>query len=155
MTAEETPPPLPGPPSAVRTVLAGFLNAALVLFLAEALVSLLNESLVLFSGNQSLVAVTGLLGVFSFLVAVVVYGLMALTHESPKAFAYHLRRVDRGFVRAAWDHFRYNRKQAASVEANALVKLAYRATDAYIRTGLDRGARAAIRRHRSDGTIAL
>jgi GT2 family glycosyltransferase len=82
-------------------------------------------------------------------------GLMALTHESPKAFAYHLRRVDRGFVRAAWDHFRYNRKQAASVEANALVKLAYRATDAYIRTGLDRGARAAIRRHRSNGMIAL
>jgi GT2 family glycosyltransferase len=76
-------------------------------------------------------------------------GLMALSHESPKAFAYHLRRVDRGFVAAVWDHFRYNRTRAASVDANPLLKLAYRATDAFIRTGLDRGASAAIRQHRA------
>lgn len=76
-------------------------------------------------------------------------GLLALSHESPKAFAYHLRRVDIGFAQAAWDHFKYNRPRAASVDANVLVKLAYRAADAYIRTGLDRGASAAIRKHRS------
>jgi succinoglycan biosynthesis protein ExoA len=81
-------------------------------------------------------------------------GLLALSHESPRAFAYHLRRVDAGFVRAAWDHFRYNRTRATAVKANPLLKLAYRATDAYIRTGLDRGASAAIRKHRARAAAA-
>jgi GT2 family glycosyltransferase len=81
-------------------------------------------------------------------------GLLALSHESPKAFAYHLRRVDRGFASAAWDHFRYNRARATTVNANMLLKFAYRATDAYIRTGLDRGASAAIRKHRAKTATA-
>lgn len=86
MKSAETPPPLPGSgaPSALRPVLAIFLNFALVVFLAEAVIALLNETLALFFGNQALLGITGLLGLFSLLIALFVYGLMALTPMVPK-----------------------------------------------------------------------
>ena len=86
MISEDFPPPLPGPCShtGLRAVLAAFLNLALVLFIANAVVSLTSNSLILFLKNDVLVDVAALSGAVSTLTAFVIYGLMAMTPMVPK-----------------------------------------------------------------------
>ena len=86
MTSEDFPPPLPGPCShtGLRAALAAFLNLALVLFIANAVVSLTSNSLILFLKNDVLAGVAALSGAVSTLTAFVIYGLMAMTPMVPK-----------------------------------------------------------------------
>lgn len=60
------------------------LNLCLGLFIAAGVVSLLDDSLVLFFGLHLLRVSSGILSLFAFLVAMVVYGLMGLTPIIPK-----------------------------------------------------------------------
>ena len=64
--------------------MAVFLNFALVLFTVNAAVSLVSESLVLFLKIDAVAGIAGFLVVLSLLVALVIYGLMAVTPLVPK-----------------------------------------------------------------------
>jgi hypothetical protein len=83
-----TPPPLlpkaqPGP-ATWRRLVGALLSLCLSIFLADAVVSLLDDSLIVFFGIHALAALRGILVLFAVLVAVVVYGLMAFTPAIPK-----------------------------------------------------------------------
>ena len=86
--AGEPPPPLPPQPGhksgAVRQFLAILLSLCLGLFLADALVSLLDDSLVLLFRIHLLGTVSGILGFFAALMALVTYILMGITPMIPK-----------------------------------------------------------------------
>ena len=60
------------------------LNLCLGLFLADAVVSLLDDSLILVSGNRAFSVIRGISGLFAMLMAAVIYGLMGLTPMIPK-----------------------------------------------------------------------
>jgi len=90
------PPPLasgsPAPPpsgparptGSVRPVLAILLSLCLGLFVADAVVSLLDDTLILFFGIHLLAGLRGLVYLFALLLAIVVYVLMGLTPMIPK-----------------------------------------------------------------------
>ena len=67
-----------------RQVLAFLLSLCLGLFLADAVVSLADDSLILLFGLRVLAVVRGIVFLFGLLVAVVVYGMMGLTPMIPK-----------------------------------------------------------------------
>jgi len=68
----------------MRQLLALLLSLCLGLFLADAVVSLLDDSLKLFVGVHFLSVTRGMVGFFAMLLALLVYGLMALTPMIPK-----------------------------------------------------------------------
>jgi hypothetical protein len=76
-----TPPSLP---SAARRGLAVFLSLFVLLFLADAVISLGDDSLILFKHVHTLTDLRILVGLVASLAAIVVYGLMALTPAIPK-----------------------------------------------------------------------
>jgi len=67
-----------------RQVFAFLLSLCLALFLADALISLADDSLILLGGLHPLSGLRGLVGFFAMLMAVGVYGLMGLTPMVPK-----------------------------------------------------------------------
>ena len=67
-----------------RQVFAFLLSLCLALFLADAVISLADDSLILLGGLHSLSALRGLVGFFAMLMVVGVYGLMGLTPMVPK-----------------------------------------------------------------------
>ncbi len=71
-------------PEIVRQLFSLLLSLCLGLFLADAIVSLADDSLSLWFGLHFLKAVRGVVGLFSFLLAIVVYVLMGLTPMIPK-----------------------------------------------------------------------
>lgn len=80
-------PPLLSPQpksSSLRPALAILLSLCLGLFLADAVVSLMDDSLILFLNVQVLAVVRGLVFLTAAFVALVVYGLMGLTPLIPK-----------------------------------------------------------------------
>jgi hypothetical protein len=82
-----SPPPLPLSPnhkSAVGHLFAMVLSLFVALFLADAVVSLADDSLILFFESHALTAIRGLLAPFVLLMAVVIYVLMGLTPMIPK-----------------------------------------------------------------------
>ena len=81
------PPLTPEParrPSPLRRVLAFLLSLCLGLFLADAVVSLVDDSLILLFHIRVLAVVRGWVFFFATFVALAVYGLMALTPMIPK-----------------------------------------------------------------------
>lgn len=81
----ETSPPRPGQPSgSAGGTLAALLSGFLALFLADALLSLADDSLVLFFDVDVLTGLRGLVALCALLMAGVVYVLMGLTPAIPK-----------------------------------------------------------------------
>jgi hypothetical protein len=83
------PPLLPEPSrkaGVLRPFLALLLNLCLALFLADAVISLVDDSLILVFDLRILTAVRGIVCFFALLLAIVVYGLMGLTAMIPKRF---------------------------------------------------------------------
>jgi hypothetical protein len=82
------PPPLPPatrkPSWSGREILATLLSLCLGLFLADAIVSLLDDSLILFFDVHILTAVRGLVFLFAILAAILIYVLMGITPMIPK-----------------------------------------------------------------------
>ena len=82
------PPPLPLPPtrmsSPFRYLIAILLSLCLGLFLADAVISLADDTLILFFGIHLLAGIRGIVFLFTILIAIVVYGLMGLTPMIPK-----------------------------------------------------------------------
>ena len=79
------PPTEPKPqPAPLRELLAVLLSLCLGLFLADAVISLVDDSLILFLGLHLLAGIRGLVCLFSILIAIVIYGLMGLTPMIPK-----------------------------------------------------------------------
>jgi hypothetical protein len=68
----------------MRSAIAGFLSLTLAVSLANAVVSLASDSLVVFFGNHALVGILGWVAVPALLMALAVYGLMLLTPMVPK-----------------------------------------------------------------------
>jgi hypothetical protein len=68
----------------LRELLAVLLSLCLGLFLADAVISLVDDSLILFFGLHLLVGIRGMVCLFSILIAIVIYGLMGLTPMIPK-----------------------------------------------------------------------
>ena len=83
-----SPPPLPPEPSRrswlVRQVLAILLSLCLGLFLADGVVSLVDDSLIIFFDIHLLTVIRGVVFLFGMLLAIVIYGLMGLTPMIPK-----------------------------------------------------------------------
>src|ERR1051325_4372926 len=82
-----TPPGLPKQnrkSSPLRQLLAILLSLCLGLFLADAVVSLLDDSLILFFDVRLLTAIRGIVFFFAMLMAAVIYGLMGVTPVIPK-----------------------------------------------------------------------
>jgi hypothetical protein len=83
-----SPPPLapnaPRTSDPARRLLAGLLSLCLALFLADAVVSLADDSLILFFDVHFLAGLRGVVFLFSLLLALAVYGLMGLTPMIPK-----------------------------------------------------------------------
>jgi hypothetical protein len=80
-----TSPPAPaGHSGSLRQLLAALLSICLGLFLADAIVSLVDDSLILLLDIRALTATRQIVWVLSILMALVVYGLMALTPLIPK-----------------------------------------------------------------------
>lgn len=78
-------PPAPASQSAsFRQSVAGFLSLSLGLYLAAGVVSLLDDSLVLLFGRHFLTAPSGILSVTSFVLMLLIYGLMGLSPIIPK-----------------------------------------------------------------------
>lgn len=86
MTSEILPPPSPDTRSrsGAKPAMAACLSVALLVFLAASVVSLANESLILFFNSHALSGVDALFGIPALLVALAVYGLMALSPMVPK-----------------------------------------------------------------------
>lgn len=72
------------PSSPVRPLIAVLLSLCLGLFLADAVVSLVDDSLILFFDIHVLTLIRGMVFLLAMLMAVVVYGLMGLTPMIPK-----------------------------------------------------------------------
>src|SRR5581483_794158 len=68
----------------LRAIIAILLSLCLGLFIADALISLADDSLALFAQFQLLAGMRGILGTFTVLFSLLVYGLMALTPAIPK-----------------------------------------------------------------------
>jgi hypothetical protein len=82
-----SPPPLPPQPdrkSSLPHVIAVLLSVFMALFLADGVVSLLDDSLILFANIHVLTGVRGILFPFAMLMALVTYCLMGLTPMIPK-----------------------------------------------------------------------
>jgi len=83
-----SPPPLPPiterQSPGVRQLLALVLSVCLGLFLADGVISLVDDSLILFFDVHLLTGLRGIVFLFASLVAIVVYGLMGLTSMIPK-----------------------------------------------------------------------
>ena len=80
-------PPLMEPkpqPAPLRELLAVLLSLCLGLFLADAVISLVDDSLILFFGLHLLAGIRGMVCLFSILIAIVIYGLMGLAPMIPK-----------------------------------------------------------------------
>jgi hypothetical protein len=78
-------PPKPtGPPGFGRQFFAILLSLCLGLFLAEGVVSLADDSLILFFNSHVLAILRGILFLLAMLMAIVIYGLMGLTPMIPK-----------------------------------------------------------------------
>jgi len=73
-----------GKSSPMRKVFAILLSLCLGLFLADAIVSLVDESLILFLNIHVLGAIRGLLFLFAMLLGIVIYFLMGLAPMIPK-----------------------------------------------------------------------
>jgi hypothetical protein len=90
----DAPPPLPPQPapktSAGRQVLAILLSLCLGLFLADAVVSLLDDSLIILFGSHLLTGTRGMVWLLAMLMALVIYGLMGLTPMIPKRLFFPL-----------------------------------------------------------------
>ena len=86
--AASTPPPLPVTPGrkpwSAGPVIAIALSLFLELFLADGVVSLADDSLVLFGDSHVLSGARGMLSLFALVLGLLVYGLMALTPMIPK-----------------------------------------------------------------------
>ena len=81
------PPPLPPHPnhkSALGHLFAMLLSLFVALFLADAVVSLMDDSLILFFDSHLLTGIRGLLAPFVLLMSVAIYVLMGLTPMIPK-----------------------------------------------------------------------
>jgi hypothetical protein len=82
------PPPLPGPPvrksAPMRHLLTILLSLCLGLFLADAVISLTDDSLILLFGIHVLASIRGIVFLFSILMAIAIYGLMGITPAIPK-----------------------------------------------------------------------
>jgi len=81
-------PPQQSPPAKARswrTPLVFLLSLGLGLFLADAVVSLVDETLIVFCNLHLLGAIRGLTALFAILLAMVIYVLMGLTPMIPKA----------------------------------------------------------------------
>ena len=85
-----SPPPLPTSPerksSGARQLVAGTLSLCLALFLADAVVSLIDDSLILLFDVHLLSGLRALVFLLSFILAVAAYALMGLTMAVPKRF---------------------------------------------------------------------
>ncbi len=68
----------------LRRVLAGLLSLCLAIFLADAIVSLLDDSLILCFGVHLFTSIRTLVGLVTLLVALLIYCLMGLTPMIPK-----------------------------------------------------------------------
>ena len=83
-----SPPPLPTnqnrKSSGVRALLALLLSLCLGLFLADAIISLADDSLILFFGLHLLMAIRAIASFFGLLMAILIYFLMGLTPMIPK-----------------------------------------------------------------------
>lgn len=88
LVAAPPPPPLPlepaHKPGQGRQMLAFIISLCLGLFLADAVVSLVDDSLILLFDIRVLSTVRGVVFFFTLLLTVVVYGLMGLTPMIPK-----------------------------------------------------------------------
>jgi len=86
--ADYAPPPLPSASncqsSPARQLLAILLSLCLGLFLADAIVSLTDDSLILFFNLHVLAVIRAMVCLLAMLMAIVVYGLMGLTPLIPK-----------------------------------------------------------------------
>src|SRR6266516_6166848 len=86
--ASGVPPPLtpdrPRKSSTVRQLVVILLSLYLGLFMVDAVVSLIDDSLILFLGIHSFTSIRGVLFFFVTIMALGVYGLMALTPMIPK-----------------------------------------------------------------------
>ncbi|MBC8002812.1 MAG: hypothetical protein H7X97_09525 [Opitutaceae bacterium] len=84
----DSPAPLPSQPhrksGSAGGTLANFLSLCLGLFLADGVVSLLDESLILLFDVHLLGAIRGILLLFTVLLAIVIHGMMGLTPMIPK-----------------------------------------------------------------------
>jgi hypothetical protein len=78
------PPKLAGKAGPFRQFVVIFLNLCLGLFLADAVISFADASLILFLGIHVLDPVRGVVGLFTVLLAIVVYGLIGLSPMIPK-----------------------------------------------------------------------
>ncbi|RYD39204.1 MAG: hypothetical protein EOP85_16355, partial [Verrucomicrobiaceae bacterium] len=88
MASNPLPPPLPdaNPPSAVKTLLSGFLSVTLVAFLGSALVALASDTMIVLFNSHLLAAAAAGLAVPLVLATLLIYLLMALTPMVPKRF---------------------------------------------------------------------
>jgi hypothetical protein len=83
------PPPVPGSakePSSARRLVLVLLNLCLWLFIADAVLSLLDDSLILFAKFHLLSGLRGFIGGLYILLALAIYLLMGLTPMVPKRF---------------------------------------------------------------------
>jgi hypothetical protein len=89
------PPPLSSPPLlsapkpagnavSVRRLLSGLLSVCLAVYLADAVLSLVVQSLVLILGIRPLTGICGVISLLALLLGLIVYGLMGLTPMIPK-----------------------------------------------------------------------
>src|SRR5207249_2876109 len=81
------PPPLAPnqpPSSAVRRLIALLLSLCLGLFLADAIISLVDDSLLLFFRIHLLTAIRAIVSLLSMLMAILIYFLMGITPMIPK-----------------------------------------------------------------------
>src|SRR3989442_954386 len=85
-----SPPPLPPQPnrksSRVEQTLAVLLSLGIGLFLADAVISLVDDSLILFFGIHFFKVLRGILFPFAMLMAILIYALIGLTPMIPKRF---------------------------------------------------------------------
>ncbi|HEX9254495.1 MAG TPA: hypothetical protein VF938_03080 [Candidatus Angelobacter sp.] len=77
-SAAASPPPLPAKPNRARNLFAILLSLGLGLFLADAVVSLVDNSLILFFNLHVLSVLQEILCLFPVLTGIVIYGLMGL-----------------------------------------------------------------------------
>src|SRR6266581_2970976 len=81
------PPPIASPKSfSLRRLVAVLLSLFLLLFMADALICLLDDSLILFLHAHVLGGLRGIVFLFAILAAIVIYGLMGLTPMIPKRY---------------------------------------------------------------------
>jgi hypothetical protein len=88
VTVAGSPPPPPLPPtgkaSSLRSLIVILLSLCLGLFLIDAAMSLMDDTLIVLFDAHILSAFRGMTAFFAFVMAVLIYGLMALTPMIPK-----------------------------------------------------------------------